>query len=170
MNYPTNHEPRRGRLCTLTKYVSNEGMKSGSELCVDDKAKGGLVLAGNPVSGAGNQVEIGAAVVAEDELQGRGLWRIGGYLEHAEVQRLSLCVDDHHVVANMEIAQVPEDGWTTTRTIKMPIDDGTPLIARARSQIVPAGIIPRMACRCAKITISQDADLFNEGIHLNSRN
>src|SRR5579883_644637 len=76
-----------------------ENKSSGDERGVDDQAQRSLVLAGNPVAGTGDQVEVVTIVVAEDVLQGSGLRRVEGHLRHPVAKGVALIVYYQHLVA-----------------------------------------------------------------------
>src|SRR2546421_4072576 len=80
------------------------------QCCVDDKAKGGLMLAGNPLPSTGNQVEEDARLVSKYCLQGGFIWRVVLHIYNAEMQWLFPWIDDHDAVSDMKVSQVPEDG------------------------------------------------------------
>src|SRR5579884_382521 len=76
-----------------------ENKSSGDERGVDDQAQRSLVLAGNPVAGTGDQVEVVTVVVAEDVLQGSGLRRVEGHLRHPVAKGVALIVYYQHLIA-----------------------------------------------------------------------
>jgi hypothetical protein len=83
------------------------------------------VLAGNPVPGAGNQIEIITSIISKDFLKRRILRRIERNVRDTKMEDFSLCIYHHHCVANMHVTQIPEDRGIPSGAIKMSIDYGT---------------------------------------------
>jgi hypothetical protein len=88
------------------------------------------VLAGNPVPGAGDQIEVPAALVFKDLLNWCILrWIVldGGY---AETPRFPLPIDDHDFISYMQVAQTPEDGGIPSWPVEMAVNYGTSQFSR----------------------------------------
>jgi hypothetical protein len=83
------------------------------------------VLAGNPVPGAGNQIEIITSIISKDFLKRRILGRIERNVRDTKMEDFSLCIYHRHCVANLYITQMPEDRGIPSGAIKMSIDYGT---------------------------------------------
>src|SRR5438094_10255241 len=75
---------------------------------VDDQPQFRLMLAGNPVSRTGDQIEVHPAQVAKDILQRRLLWSIVGDARHPEMQGLAIGIGHLDIVPDLHIAQSPE--------------------------------------------------------------
>ncbi len=74
------------------------------QCCVDDQPEGSLMLAGNPITGACNQVQIGATCVAKDFLNRGSLWWIEGDAGYAKTERFPVCGNHCNTRANMHVA------------------------------------------------------------------
>ena len=75
-----------------------------NQCCIDDQAKGGLMLVGNPLPSTGNQVEEDARPVFKYCFQWGIIWRIVLHIHNAEMQCLFSRIDDHNDVSKMEVS------------------------------------------------------------------
>src|SRR5579872_434003 len=122
------------------------------------------MLAGNPVASAGNQVEVVAGIVAENLLNRRIQWRVEAYLSDVKCRCFAGCVNYHYSIANMHIAQIPEDSRTSSCTIKVSVDDRASTFTGARTGCVPSYVIPGMLFWHSQITIGCYSHIFYKSV------
>src|SRR5947209_6952820 len=128
------------------------------------------MLAWNPVTGAGNQVEIVAGFIAKNLLQRGLLWRVERDVCDTEGPRLPACVYHNHIFTAVQIAQVPKNGRIAPWTVEMPINNRAANLTRSRASFIPANMFPLVLFRGCEVPVGADINKFNRSSHANRGN
>src|SRR5437763_5811951 len=124
-------------------------MQSGlSQYRIDNLPQRGLAFAGYPISRARNQIQVGTPIIAKDFLERCCLGLIESHACHMKMDISPLCINYYDRSASMNLAQIPEDRGSASRSIKVAINNSAPLFARKRARLVPTYIVPGILCGC----------------------
>jgi hypothetical protein len=146
-------------------------MQNGlSKYRIDNLPQRGLVFAGYPISRARNQIQVDTPIIAKDFLERGCLRLIKSHACHMKMNASPLCINYYDCVSSMDVAQIPEDRGSASRSIKVTINDSAPLFTRRRARPVPTYIVPGILCGCIQISIRQHTHRLNECIDFDRGN
>src|SRR6266849_344850 len=123
------------------------------------------MLVGDPVSCAGDEVEVAARSVAKDVLERRFLGGIGGDTCHVKAQLFAVFLCDKDGITCMDVTQVPEHRGESSGTVEVSVDNGAAPVARARAIAVPSGIYPWILGGGCHVATGERSHLLNRGVY-----
>src|SRR6266849_3484665 len=123
------------------------------------------MLVRDPVSCAGDEVEVAARSVAKDVLERRFLRRIGGDTCHVKAQLFAVFLCDKNRITYMDVTQVPERRGQSSGTVEVAVDNRAAPVAGARAIAVPSGISPRILGGGRHVATGERSHLLDRGVH-----
>src|SRR5260370_30319638 len=123
------------------------------------------MLVGDPVSCAGDEVEVAARSVAKDILERRFLRRVGGDTCHVKAQLFAVFLCDKNRIAYMDVPQVPEHRGESSGTVEVAVDNRAAPLAGARAIAVPSGISPRILGGGRHVATGERSHLVDGGVY-----